>query len=125
VKLRPPTNDFAARTDGSRRAEQVADELDAMDVALRAPNVGLKAASHPLSIQSSLANKPATAPVCRLRDSGTDRFTRHNAIANQSEVGGIVFFYRARLTPCLYYLRSSIRESKPFSSTAKRRGGVR
>jgi hypothetical protein len=60
VKLRPPTNDFAARTDGSRRGEQVADELDAMDVALphslRAPNVGLKAASHPLSIQSSLAN---------------------------------------------------------------------
>jgi hypothetical protein len=129
VKLRPPTNDFAARTDGSRRAEQVADELDAMDVALphslRAPNVALKAASHPLSIQSSLANKPATAPVCRLRDSGTDRFARHNAIANQSEVGGIVFFYRARLTPCPYYLRPSIRELKPFSSTAKRRGGVR
>ena len=100
-----------------------------MDVALphslRAPNVGLKAASHPLSIQSSLAYKRATAPVCRLRNSGTDRFACHNAIANQSEVGGIVFFYRARLTPCPYYLRSSIRELKPFSSTAKRRGGVR
>ena len=97
----------------------------ALPHSLRAPNVGLEAASHLLSIQSSLANKRATAPVCRLRDSGTDRFARHNAIANQSEVGGIVFFYRARLTPCPYYLRSSIRELKPFSSTAKRRGGVR
>ena len=61
------------------------------------PQCRLKAASHPLSIQSSLANKPATAPVCQLRNSGTDRFARHNAIANQSEVGGIVFFYRAQL----------------------------
>jgi hypothetical protein len=55
----------------------------------------------------------------------TNRFARHNAFANQWEVGGIVFFYRARLTPCPYYLRSSVRELKPFSSTAKCRGGVR